>query len=1859
MTTRSLALPQGAFGLLLLLALTLFSCKKDNKTIQKPKNNPFISAYSAGVIGRESSIKVQFADQAIAPEKVGTSADNVVKTNPVIKGKAVWENEYTIAIKPDEILPVNTVYEMKVDVSKVFEKAKGEDANFEFGVRTKPQYLQFDFDQLQTEDTKTYASQKLTASLSTNDVAEKEKIEKSLTVSVNGTTMPVTWEHNDDGLNHKIILPKVPRTNDPEKIKFEWDGKNIDSESKGSWELEVPSLKKFGLIHQKLSSDKEYAILLNFSDPLDASQELEGLVTISDNYGKLRFAIEGNIIKVYPDQQINGTKTVTINKAIKNNHGVTLPENIEVKIDFSESNPQVKILGKGVILPSDGNLILPIKVVNLTAVDVEIFKIYQNNVLQFLQINDLNGDYELNRVGEIVYQDKIDLLAIKPNANTRQWTKYGLDLTKFVSKDPDAIYSVRLGFRPDYVSNKCEDMPPPPHEIPAVGEKNDQGQYTSFYDENWDGLWGYYSGYNWQKRQDPCGYEYYCRENFTARNIIPSNIGIIAKRSTTNELFVACTRLSSAESLSGANIEIYSYQMQKIAEGTTDNQGMVKIKVMGEPAFIVARNGKEKGYLKITSGQDFNLSQYEIEGTESIKGLKGYIYGERGVWRPGDSIYLQFVLQDIQKSYEKHHPVRVELRDPLGALVLQKTVSDDVDGVYPIHIATRDDANTGSYSLKVSIGNAEFRKSVPIETVKPNRLKVNLSFGAEKLKAADLSKPGSLSSNWLTGLPAANLRALVEVSYKANNTQFANYKEFSFNDDTKQYPTTSSVLFDQKLDEKGTAQVPLKIENLENAPGELTAIFKTRVFEPGGDASADQSSVKISPFNAYTGIKIPKPAGDENRLDLNKEGVIETAVVDADGRPVAGRVVTVNIYTIEWRWWWYENNESTYKYNGTQFEHSMFTLTGTTDARGIARVKVTIPAWGCYVARVANDMSQHTASDIFYVGYPWYDGEDTKNSPEASMLHFKTDKTSYQIGENISISIPATEKCRALVTLENGTGIYKALWFDLDKEKNRIEFKAESGMAPNVYAYVTLIQPQAGRNNDLPIRMYGVVPVLVNDPATKIKPEIKMPEVLKPEEQASIEVSEAKGTPMTYTIDIVDEGLLDLTKFKTPDPWNYFFAKEALSVKSWDLFDFVLGSYGAEIPNIVSIGGDGVDIKAPSAAKANRFKPVVLHFGPYKLAKGEHRKHNFTMSSYVGSVRAMVVASNTDIKAYGSAEKTVPVKKAVMTLATLPRTLTVGDQLTIPVSVFAMENKVKDVTVSIQDKSGLIRFTGATTSNVSFTGLGEKTISFPASVAATPGIGKVTVIAKGGGETATQNIEIDVRNPNPYVTLSDEQDIAAKAAALVTVNRPGVKGTNTGYLEVSNMPSVNLGTRINYLIGYPHGCLEQTVSKAFPQLYLKYFAQLTPAQKQGIEYFIKEAVQKVNRFWVPGGGYSIWPGERYADHWVTSYAGHFLIEAQKQGYTVPGEIMTQWKQFQKTTARLWKPQLDRYGFYEYHGDLVQAYRLYTLAAAGAPEIGAMNQLKANNIKDPETIWMLASAYAMAGKVEVAKNMTQSLTTEIKPYTEMSWTYGSDLRGYAVVLESLMLQKDGNRQAQLAKIISKKLGSEDWYSTQSTGYAMMVMGRYYMMNKPADGLKFQYTLDNGKPVDVSATEPLFYIEIPVDKANVQKIKIQNLNSGQIFARIVTKGQPAVGNSTPITQGIKFDVTYTDKNGNSLDISRIKQGTDFTATVVVHNATNPWVSLQQLALTQIVPSGWEIINDRIFDPDKLASGARIQYQDIRDDRMISYFNVSGDVPVIKLKLNAAYTGKFYMPDIQVSAMYDDRYAARGGGRWVEVY
>ena len=1828
----------------LTLLLVLIGCntKKDsspNEFDDLVKFQKYVTEISHGIVSVKSDVRVVL-DQPINLWDNGEELeDDLLMVSPRTKGKVVALNNRTLSFIPEDGFEQDTEYTFTLRLDKIIEDIPRELRVMVFGVKTLKQQFNVYTDPLQS-----YANtdQYINGQIRSSDVMSLSIAKELISAKYKGTPLKIEFEDAlKEGTQFYFKIDSVQRFDEDTELQIAWDGSKHNIESSGNNTVRIPGKNNFSILGTLTQQGEDEYILINFSDPLKKGQNLKGLVVLEGSDSP-RFAIEGNGLKVYPSSDTKGAVLLEVFQGIESALGNTLKLKFEERISFDQQKPEVRLLSNGTILPSSNNLKINFEAVNLKAVDVTVLKVYGNNLLQFLQGNNLDGNYNLRSVARPIAKKRIKLQDKLLKGNGK-WSAHAIDLKNMINPDPGAIYRVEFDIKPTYSTFNCQGTNFTEEE--EINENYD----VALEDSSWDGVETYYNdyyyNYDWNERENPCHTSYYYNKEIGI-NVLASDIGVTIKKGSNNSYFVAVNDVLNTNPIAGAKVTFYNYQQQPIGNVVTNAEGTSIFDADRMAYFAIAENNGQKTVVKLNDGNVLSVSKFDVAGVQIKKGVKGYIFGERGVWRPGDLIHLSFLLNDNANNLPEGHPVKLEVLDPYNKVVYREIQREALHNFYYFKIETNEESPTGNWLAKVSVGGTSFTKTIKVETIKPNRLKINTAFDDEVLLG---SKPisGSLEVKWLHGAIAKNLKADISAKFSVQQTQFKSFPGYVFDDPTRTFSPEEQVVFDGVLNTNGQTDFTLNAQLSKKAPGILKAAFITKVYENGGDFSTDVIVKSFSPYQTYIGLNSPK--GDKTRgmllTDTNHR--FEIAAVDEHGNPKMTKDLKVTIHKINWRWWWDTAEDNLSNFSSSGYREKIYDKTISTNSSGTATFdfELKYPNWGRYLVRVEDVNGGHATAKTIYIDWPGWAGKSRKNDPSAAtMLVFSSDKDKYNVGETATVSFPSSEKGRALVTIENGSEVVESLWVETSKGATKFDLPIKDLYTPNVFIHISLLQPHASTLNDSPMRLYGVIPITVENPVSKLEPNISMSDVLRPEEEITLKVSEGKGRAMTYSIAIVDEGLLDLTRFKTPDPWNSFYAREALGVKTWDVYDDIIGAFGGRINQVFTIGGDG-ELAGAKNKKANRFEPMVIHLGPFELKEGLTGSHQIKIPKYVGSVRTMIVAADNKTESYGWAEKTTPVRKPLMILASLPRKLTPGETITLPVTVFAMENNIRNVKLQIA-KDPAFTIEGKATQTMSFTQPDEKMAFFKLRVSDFNGIGKVMVKATANGEKASFEIPIDVVNPNPETSSVQDRILEPNQSQSITVETFGVKGSNSVELEFSTLPPMNFNGRLKSLIRYPHGCIEQTTSAAFPQLFMNDIFDLDNSQKSKIQQHIENAIQRLGGFQMPNGGFSYWPGQSQVNDWGTSYAGHFMIEAEKKGYVLPIGFKSSWVDHQQQVAKNWRSGSDR-------SDLAQAYRLFTLALSGNAAIASMNRLRENKNLSNEARYRLATSYALIGQDRVAEELLSSSSLDFNNKKHNYQTYGSGIRNRAMALETMVLTEDKGKAQDMAKIVAKRLSDNNWMSTQSTAYCLLAMAKFAQM---VGGKGINAKIDiNGNIKEIIGSKSIIGHKQKINEGS-NVITIANNEQHSLFVRIANVGILAVGEEKVVQRNLLAKVIYKGRDGSNFNVSKAMQGTDFIAEITVTNTTAN--AIKDVALTGIFPGGWEIVNTRFTDFGDFAQNVATHI-DIRDDRTNFYFDMKGkESKTFRVLLNASYLGTYYLPGIQAEAMYDNNYLVRTKGSWVEV-
>ncbi len=806
----------------------LFACTRSAKEIiPSSEYAPYVNAYTGGVISQSSPIRIELTQDQPMVDLNNELKDNPFRFTPSIKGKAYWVSNNTVEFLPEEgQLKPGELYQGTFQLGN-FVEVDSKLKSFDFSFRVQESNFT-----LHTAPLEITASSpdKVTVKgeIRFSDKTTKEQVEKMLSASGGLSSPTVTVESTSNPSAYSFVIGNIQRNKQDYELEITADGKSAGIDRKQSETITIPAKDSFRFLSAERIDQPENGIQIVFSDPVSDAQDLKGLIEIPEISSYI-FQVTDNRVNVYFEASQLSKLTLKIHEGIKNSQGKALGNSHSISFGELSLKPQVEIASAGAIIPDSKNLVIPFRAVNLYAVDLRVIRIFENNVLMFMQNNSLSSANELRRSGRLVYKKTL-FLGKDSSKDLHKWENYSIDLAGLIHQEPGAIYRVILSFKQEYSAYPCGGESPRmqfseetesltkvtsgtlPEEDEAVWDKPETYYYFSG-NENAD-----WSQYRWDERDNPCHPSYYMTSDRIATcNVLASNIGMIVKRNSMNKLWIAVNNILDTKPVEKAQVTVYNFQLQPVGKAVTDSEGFATIETKGVPFIVVAESDKQKAYVKVADGEEQSTSRFDVGGKDIQKGLKGFVYGERGVWRPGDTLHISFILEDRTKRIPDKHPVALELYNPRGQFYSKLISTNGLNGFYTFKIPTQAEDPTGLWNAYIKVGGTAFHKALRVETIKPNRLKINLKLPGEILKASDKEVQAHLSSAWLTGATASRLKAKVEMSLSKVNTQFKNYGTYIFNNPATEFTSVRTDVFSGTLDESGNAGFMLKLPASENA----------------------------------------------------------------------------------------------------------------------------------------------------------------------------------------------------------------------------------------------------------------------------------------------------------------------------------------------------------------------------------------------------------------------------------------------------------------------------------------------------------------------------------------------------------------------------------------------------------------------------------------------------------------------------------------------------------------------------------------------------------------------------------------------------------------------------------------------------------------------------------------------------------------------------------------------------------------------------------------------------------------------------------------------------------------------------------
>lgn len=1635
---------------------------------------------------------------------------------------------------------------------------------------------------------------------------------KGILLEKNGEKLEFSLTKNENSKDYTLTSVKFPLTQKNQTLNLAFKKRILGLDKDLAYEF-ISNAK--GELALQSALVKARNIELTFNTELDTTQNAKDFIRISPNLN-YNAVISGSTIKLIGAFDIGQEYEITISQGLQARSGTKTNRQFSAKVSLADLEPSLAFASDGVFLPSSAKQKIAFKSLNVDKVKLKVYQIYANNIAEYLRFRNFQSKKKLS-------SNQSDIIG---------WDGEALEYTG------DLI--LEREFELNSAKNKWEQ-----NEIALNSLKNLSGVFvvSLSFDEKGTS-YDFSELESWQK------YDFFRDRAEVSKHIIFSNLALSAEL-INDEIFVSVRDFTTMKSASGVKIEAISKKNQILASANTNANGEANLQVEADKVlFLLASKGDDVSILRLSN--PLSTDGFDTDGLMNAGKIKAFIYTERGVYRPGDSIHFNVVAKNDKGALT--HPINLTLKDPQGKVLAnydKKKLEALNDGMFYEEIALDKDAPTGVYEATLDIGAEKFYQKILVQTTAPNRIEVDLKadefININKSKKVDFK----ITSKYLFGAPASGLKArtTMQISKKSFTNQL--YKNYIF-ENPSLYISRDYYDEDGVLNEQGVLKSAFELsERTLNSQGtNFNAFLSTEIYEQGGRSTKNALNLELRKYEYFVGIK----RLENDYISSGDKITFSVIVSDLQNKLLKGKKLEYKIYQSRTSWWWDYDNYSEYLRSIKKDKNSQVIASGEL-VSGSEPVNLDFESkdkYGDMFIEIIDKQSGVSTGQNFYVSS--WGAPNTANIQSA--LKIKSDKESYKVGEKAKIEFESVKGGVALITLSNNEGVIKRFVLDTKDRLTSFEVPLERAYAPNIYASVSLVQEYESWQNDRALRLFGVIPLRVNDEQSKLNLSLKAPDKILPQSEFEVEIQSSEKKPFTYTLAVVDEGLLSLTNFKTPDIWGYFYAKVGFKLKIFDTYDKIIAKTFGEVAKVLTTGGDAMlsssamkrTKKSKLDEQADRFKPVVLYQAPVKTDKKGYAKVRLTMPPYMGSVRVMAVGAND--KAFGAAEKNVLVSAPVVMLETLPRSLRINDEFKLLVQVFKVDKDVKTATISLKNKNHLVSFDKSQI-KVDFSKGDTQSVYFNVKVNAEQiGVEELEFKLEAGKYAYTSQTEIDIKAKNAYAFESENFIIKAGESKEFSVASGYVKGSTNAVLKLSPTPILNLDKRLNFLLRYPYGCIEQTTSAVLPQLYLDKFSY--KADKQKIINNINAAIARFEHFQTADGGFAYWQGGRKSDIWGSNYAGMFLLAAKEAGYFVPQSLYNRWLNYEKSVVKR--------GIVRDENLLYRTNSLFLLALAKEPNVSMMNVLYEQRARlDTASLWQLAAAYKLAGLDDIALKIAQGASIEPNlNKADYEYNYGSVTRDKAIIANAYKIIY-GKNHSELLQELGASLQSNEYLSTQSAGYALYALALGLNLDEKKQGEPMNATLNiNGKSHKLSEKSAQSF-EFSDGKASVSTQK-------DLFASFGVEGI-RLDNAKPFEKNLELKRKFFDDKGREISEDEIKSSKTFYMGISV-SQKGDFGTLRNVALTQVLPSGWEVANTLLAGQSKVDAqfkewNSNYDFIDIRDDKIMWFFSLESGASknatkTFFIKLNAITPGKYNLSGAFVEAMYDDNFGALSEGKSVIV-
>jgi len=1777
-----------------------------------PSNTVKVESFSpTGEVQNLTNFTIEFSED-LAPVDVQEKwlDEEFVTFSPAIQGKFKWTSPSTLIFSPDAPLDPIQAYEATINKNVLFKTTFSPDFE-EYSFHT-PYFDVTKVDFFWTNIP--YQNYKLSvqANIHFNYPVDPKSLRNFLEVKRVGaevTDFQIISEQSADVI--AINFGEVQQTDKEQLFSVRVKENLVSTIGKDglkearSFEVKLPPITRLAITNVAAGFDGSTGwIEVSTTQTLD-DKRLKDFIS-TEPTKKLNFSVSGNLLRIETDLDNIQTVELKIKKGLPGLFGGELEFDYEQEVSMVNVQPSINFTDKrGKYLMLGGEENLKVNAVNISEVEVEVSQVFKNNILHFL-----------NQYGYYYYYDEYEYEYYNPQYYVGD---FGKTLYEEKIKLPEGqnwlkSFTVNL--------NK------------ALGQKY-KGIYTVSVrssEERW---------------------------RAASKMVAISDLGIISKYSD-NEIYVFVNTISGAQPVADAEVNIISTNNQTILTGKTDGGGVVVFKDVKKntegfsPRLVVVEKGEDLNYIDLRES-NVETSRFDVGGlTQYAADFNVFLYSPRDIYRPGEEVQLSAIIRNDKIKVVKDVPVIIKLVTPTGKVFEAYKKELNEQGSFELSFTLPEYSQTGGYSADVYTGSNQFIGSYKfkVEEFVPDKIRVNVKSDKEKTKPGNKVKI-DVAAEFLFGAPAAEMKYEADIQLNHRSFSSKNFPGYVFSNSSITNTTIDHTFLEGQLDFEGKTKIEYSIPSEIKSKGVVTGTAYVSIFDLTGRTVTRSASFDVYPKDYFIGIK-----ANDYYYGVNENISFNLIAIDKNDKQINNFSAKVKLVRYEWQTVLKRDYNNRYYYASEEKEVHEWEKDVTIN--GPTKFNFMVSKSGKYELRVFKKDSGDYEKNAFYA-YGW--GTSTAGSFEVDKegrVEIVFDKEQYEPGEKAKILFTCPFSGKLLVTLERGS-VYSYEYIDVQSKSAELTLSLSDEHMPNVYVTATLFKKHS-KDDTAPFLVgHGFASVKVLKNRNKLPVSISAPHKIKPKTTQQITIKTEQSKDVYVTLAAVDEGILQITNFSTPDPYGFMYAKRPLMVESYDLYKLLL-------PEIVSIssstgGGDMMEEqlkKRTNPISVKRFKLLSYWSGIKKTNSDGIVAVTLNIPQFNGEVRLMAVAY-TDSR-FGSAEQRMKVADDLIIEPQVPRFLAVNDSLVTPVSVVNITDKTATVDVTLKVE-GPLKITSSTKKSLKIEPNSTKSVSFSIVAQSQVGAGKI-VFETSGLAIVKEEIDIAVRPISPLIVETGSGTIEAGKEIKVEMPKNFMKGTQSTTLTISKFPAVKFAKQLKYLVGYPHGCIEQTTSRLFPQLYFEDLAKLVAPElyrSNNPVYYVKEGLRKIESMQLYDGSLAYWQGGTETSWWGSIYAAHFLIEAKKAGFDVSETVLDKLTRYLSQRAK----EQSTYDYVTYlpTGRTIKKiarkeilYSLYVLALAGKGDIATMNYYKARpHLVSRDMLYMLAGSYALMGRWNNYYEIVPNAFSPERTDRLTGGSFDSDIRANAIMLNVLLEVEPASKQVPvIIKYLSQN--ADRMYSTQERSFAFLGLGKAASLSADAD-----VTVDilvDGKSINKFSGKDLTVTD---EKLNTANVILKASGNGEVYYFWSAEG-------VKINEKVKEEDSYLQirrtfysyKTGRFIPDYRFYQGELIVCKIEL---TGYERNAENIVITDLIPAGFEIENPRLNPATELnwihPNPINVQYMDIRDDRLLLFTGLSrNQTKGFYYLLRVVNQGTYQLPVIGAEAMYDQEYHSYHGAGVVKV-